>query len=78
MICEGIIKKFSNFIESDLYIIPSSIHELLIIPTTTSEQDATHLKYMIREVNDTQVAEEEILSYNLYYYSRETDEIEIV
>ena len=78
MVCEDIIKKFADFVEDDLYIIPSSIHELLIIPCHSSQQDVTHLKYMIREVNSTQVAEEEILSYNLYFYSREKDEIEIV
>lgn len=76
--CDSLFKKFADFVEDNLYIIPSSIHELLIIPCNSSHQDVTLLKYMIREVNSTQVAEEEILSYNLYFYSREKDEIEII
>ena len=30
---------------------------------------------MIREINDTQVSPEEILSYSLYYYDREEGKI---
>ena len=41
----------------------------------------THREYdfyreMVREVNTTQVDPEEILSFNLYRYNREKDEIE--
>lgn len=56
-------------LDSDLYIIPSSIHECLILP---EQEDicGDDLKKLVRTVNDTEVADDEILSYNIYKYSR--------
>ena len=65
-------KKF----ESDLYLIPSSIHELLIMHP--DETDPDHLKKIIRQVNDTQLKKEELLGYELYRYDLEENEIFIV
>lgn len=78
LLYERLLKDFSNQVEDDLYIIPSSIHELIFIPVKESGRNASDLKYMIREVNSTQVADEEVLSYNLYFYNRETNQVEIV
>lgn len=49
-----------------LYILPSSIHEVLAVAMGTPEE----LREMVCEVNDTQVAPEERLSYNVYKYER--------
>lgn len=50
------------------YVIPSSVHEIIIVPSDdTIESD--QIKGMVKEINDTQVREEDILSYSLYYYS---------
>ena len=56
-------------LDSDLYIIPSSIHECLILP---EQEDicGEDLRKLVRTVNDTEVADDEILSYNIYKYSR--------
>lgn len=50
----------------DFYIIPSSIHEILLIEKDLEEAEA--YKKMIKEANQNRevVAENEILSYNLY------------
>ena len=61
---------------SSIYIIPSSIHELLFIPIT-EEVSEENLKSMIVEVNTTQIADEEVLSNNLYIYNKVTNEIRI-
>lgn len=50
----------------EFYIIPSSIHEFLIVGKDLESSD---LLTVIREVNTTQVAADEVLSYNLYGYS---------
>lgn len=50
----------------DYYIIPSSIHEILCIPTNIS--DVTHVQYMVKEVNSTSVTEEEFLSNSVYIF----------
>lgn len=60
----------------EIYIIPSSRHELIILPATIS-YDRASLKDMIREVNETQVSAEDRLSDNLYLFSTATNQLEI-
>ena len=55
----------------DLYILPSSIHELILTPKKDKSDDA--LKEIIREVNDMEKSREEILTDSLYLYSLEKD-----
>jgi hypothetical protein len=74
MLYPGLIRGFAEKAGNSLYIIPSSVHELLLIPTENTEEYA-EIRSMIREINDTQVSEEEILSYSLYYYDREEGKI---
>ena len=61
---------------SSFYIIPSSIHELILIPIT-EETNEENLKNMIVEVNATQISDEEVLSNNLYSFNKDTNEIRI-
>lgn len=62
-VLEGIAcKEGKNF-----YILPSSVHEVILLEAEEGE-DPMPLKEMIKEVNDTQVDPEEILSYQLYYF----------
>ena len=49
------------------YILPSSIHEVIIMKDTGGE-DPENLKSMIMDVNTNLVAPEEVLSDSLYYY----------
>ena len=51
----------------EYFILPSSVHELLILPNRqASSYDVGALRGMVREVNMTQVAENEVLSNNVY------------
>ena len=77
MLYPDVIMNFSDAVDKDLYIIPSSIHELLLLPTQNKD-DGEQIKKMIQEINDTQVKPEEILSNSLYYYNREEDKISII
>ena len=52
------------------YIIPSSIHELILIPKDLG-QDEEVLKMFIKGVNETTVPKTDYLSDNLYIYSPE-------
>ena len=58
--------------ESDFFVIPSSIHELLLYPHSNTEDldSQSELTALIQEVNDTQLQDEDILSDHVYYYSR--------
>ncbi len=74
MLYPNLIQDFAEAIQSSFYIIPSSIHELLLLPTKHFEE-SQEIKSMIQEINDTQVSVEEILSYSLYLYDREEQKI---
>ncbi len=74
---KGVLEDFAENIRSDLYILPSSVHEVILVPDM-KELDPKSLVSMIKEVNDTQVSAEEILSYSLYRYSRSDKTIDIV
>lgn len=74
MLYPGILKNFAEQQGKDLYILPSSIHEVLLIPV---EKEISHkeLREIVTEVNRTQVAEDEVLADSVYYYSGSRDEI---
>lgn len=73
----GVLKELSETAQADLYVIPSSIHEVIVLPDSGFE-DIMHLKQIIEEVNRTQVEPEDILSYQLYFYNRQLGELTIV
>lgn len=70
----NLLKDFSDALGCGFYIIPSSIHEVLLFPAGSTD-DRGELKEMIKEINDAQVPDEEILSYSLYYYDRDKGEV---
>ena len=68
MLHKGIIKQYMKETKADkVWIIPSSIHETLLIPCDLM-LDMEYVKDMVKEVNATQVQPEEILSDNVYVY----------
>lgn len=69
------MKKLAERWQTDLLILPSSIHEVLLLPDDGQNEYAFY-RQMVEEVNTTQVEPEEVLSYSLYRYCREKAEIE--
>lgn len=69
------IGKLADRLDLDLLILPSSVHEVLLLPDDR-EQKYDFYRQMVEEVNTTQVEPEEILSYKLYRYNRKKAEIE--
>ena len=68
MLHKEIIKQYMKETKADkVWIIPSSIHETLLIPCDLMP-DMEYVKNMVKEVNATQVQPEEILSDNVYVY----------
>ena len=55
----------------DCFILPSSVHELIFVPKKT-EAKVSDLNAMVTEVNETQVAPNEVLSDHAYEYDLET------
>lgn len=75
MLYSARIGELAGQLESDLLILPSSIHEVLLVPDRCG-QDYTFYRQMVDEVNRTHVEPEEVLSYGLYRYCRKNSEIE--
>jgi len=70
------LKNFSGRTGKDTIILPSSIHETILLPLKESI-DFAFLKRMVHSVNITQVNPEEFLSDSVYIYRRSTGQIEI-
>lgn len=77
MLYPDLLKKFSDLIGKDLIIIPSSIHETLIIP---DDEQVTYgsIRSLVRDVNEHVVSVEEKLSDNIYGYNRQEDQLIII
>lgn len=76
MIYRGVLEKLAEEVKKSFYILPSSIHEVILL-VDTGRETAESLKQMIREVNAAHVAPEEVLSDNLYYYDFHKKKIKI-
>ncbi|MCM1123217.1 MAG: DUF5688 family protein [Eubacterium sp.] len=75
MLYSAEMSKLADRLDADLLILPSSVHEVLLLPDE-KDQNYDFYRQMVAEVNTTQVEPEEILSYNLYRYNRKKAEIE--
>ena len=64
------LKNFACDLEKDIYIIPASIHEVILIPVT-SEISLDSLLRIVEDVNQRELKKSEILSNNVYYYNYE-------
>ena len=69
-----ILEEIGKKLKQNFYIIPSSIDEVLIVPSY-ADIDREMMDIMIQEVNETQVSKEERLSDHAYYYSIEERKI---
>lgn len=72
----GLLKRFAGELGNNFYILPSSIHEVILLPENRVK-NAENLIRVVMEVNRTQLAPEEVLSGAVYYYNRETGKISI-
>lgn len=68
---------FSKEIDDSFYILPSSLHEIIAIPSKAAES-AAYLESMVKEVNLNEVPECDFLSNHLYKYERESKEVRIM
>ena len=69
MLYDNLLGSFAEVIHADLYILPSSIHEVILLPKINTFNKSDLLN-MVREVNEQGVAEDEVLSDNVYEYNR--------
>ena len=66
-----VVGAIAEALEDDLYILPSSVNEVLLVRASELEDGVDELKEMVRDANEPVVAEKDILSYNVYHYDKE-------
>lgn len=65
--CQEVLKAVQKELGEDFYILPSSIHEVLVLPKSFSD-DVEDLKQMVSSVNEAEVPPEDRLSDNVYEF----------
>ena len=73
---QQLLENFAKKVNDNLYILPSSIHEIIMIPASFAGK-ASDLREMVEEINATQVEEEEVLSDSIYFFDRLTKKLEL-
>ena len=73
LLYEGMIEALGEYFHMDLIILPSSIHELILMPVENFDpEELQYYTQVVQEVNENQVADDEVLSDHAYFYNRKT------
>lgn len=70
----GLLKEISRILGEEFYILPSSIHECILVPESM-HYDQKELARMVKDINREHVSLQEVLSDSVYRYRREEDRI---
>lgn len=71
-----LMEKIGQMLGTDYVLLPSSVHEFIIVPDTMKVGNLKDLKQFIDQVNLTEVAPEDRLSNKILYYDRTTGRLE--
>lgn len=73
---DNVIKHFAKVQDANIFILPSSIHEVMLVPENV-ETEPEFLANLVVEANNSAVGLIDLLSDNIYYYDKEKDQIYI-
>lgn len=65
---EGVTEMIGAELGENFYVIPSSVHEMIILPESKAPEKR-EVEAMVAQMNVTQVEVEEVLSDGVYYYN---------
>jgi hypothetical protein len=65
----GVLKKFAEETGGNLFILPSSVHEVILLPEKEG-QDCAALRRMVCEINRSEVEAEDVLTDSIYRFDR--------
>lgn len=68
LLYEDEIHKLSEKLECDLYLLPSSRHKIIAVPSKIATPE--YLTEMVQEVNESVVDEKDYLSDSVYHYNK--------
>ncbi len=70
----GIMEKVADAVGGDYYVLPSSVHEVLVIPGE-GMMTANEMAQMVKSINETQVEPQDRLCNRVMRYSADTHEL---
>lgn len=73
---DSVIKNFAKVQECNVFILPSSVHEVMLVPET-AETGPEFLEGLVQDANQSAVGLIDLLSDHIYYYDKEKDQIYI-
>ena len=73
LIYGDLLEEVTEKLEDDVYIIPSSLHEILAVPA--SMVDPNEIGQMVRDINQSTVREEDRLSNQVFFYGRNSKQL---
>ena len=66
----GVLEKIADKYGKNLYVLPASVHETLVLPECGAEDEAKELENIVHQVNAGVLNREEFLSDKIYYYEK--------
>lgn len=77
MLYEENLHKLADRIGTDLYILPSSVHEVLAASVEMGNGNPEELAVIVQEINMSAVELEDRLSNNVYHYDKDLRELKL-
>ncbi len=72
MLYDNVIRDFAKKMGTNVFILPSSVHELMLVPEN-EHADPAFFSELVRDTNRSAVGLIDLLSDSVYYYDREQD-----
>lgn len=76
MLNPGVLRMCFERIGEEYYVLPSSIHEVILLPASCSDS-AAELEELVREVNESCISREDYLSGHVYRYISGSGELKL-
>ncbi len=76
-----VLNKVSEVINDSYYLLPSSVHETIVVPKEVAKEigmTTKELGAMVRDVNSAEVSKEERLSDHIYEFDKDKKVLETV
>lgn len=70
LFCDDVFSAATSVMNGSFYILPSSVHEVLLIQDMGGDQGQS-LQKIVQEINDEELAPDDRLSYQVYHYDDE-------
>ena len=62
---------YEDIVKGTFYVLPSSVHEVLVFPSSRGAENDMQLNDMVQTVNATEVAADDVLSNHAYFFDGE-------